>query len=51
MTWDDDLLLEHSPHDRGMMQLAVYAVYLASGGSIKKQQLRVNTIKQYWPLF
>ena len=47
MKWEDDLLLEHSPHMRGMVQLACYAVYLASGGSIRCQQLRVNTIKQY----
>ena len=47
MNWGDDLLLEKSTPIRGQLQLAMYAVHVASGSSLTCRQLKLATIKQY----
>ena len=43
----DDLLLLHVPHERRVLQLALYAIHLATGNGIWCKMLRSGTIKAY----
>jgi len=47
MKWDDDLLLERSPPKRGELQLAMYALHVASGSSVTSAMVKLPTIKLY----
>ena len=50
MNWTDDFLLERDTPDtvlRGQVQLALYAIHLASGNNIFCKSLRCSTIEQY----
>ena len=47
LDWDDDLTLENSDPIRGQLQLAMYALHLASGEGITCRQLKLATIKAY----
>ena len=47
MNWDDDLLLANTPKERGVIQLAVYAVHLSKGSALTARSIKVKTIKEY----
>ena len=47
MKWSDDLFLEHSPHERGTLQLALYSMHLASGSTLNCRNIKSATLKKY----
>ena len=47
MNWTDVLTLEGADPKRGQLQLAMYALHLASGCSINAHKLKLATIKVY----
>lgn len=47
MRWNDDLLLEHSSTRRGNLQLAMYAMHLATGNTLLCKSIKSGTIKDY----
>ena len=49
MNWTNDLLLEKQGEDRtrGQYQLAMFAIHLSTGHSLRCRTLHLDTIKQY----
>jgi hypothetical protein len=47
MKWHDDILLEKSPVRRGNLQLAMYAMHLATGSTLLCKAIKCSTIKEY----
>ncbi|CAJ1934943.1 unnamed protein product [Cylindrotheca closterium] len=47
MNMTDDLLLQHVPHERRVLQVAMYATHLALGYNLHGKQLKSDTIKSY----
>lgn len=47
MKWDDDLVLQDAPRERGQLQLAAYAVHLSKGNTLLAKSIKAKTIKEY----
>lgn len=47
MKWTDDLLMEHMPHRRKVLQMCMYAIHLASGSTLLCRRISASTVKNY----